>query len=75
MLNLFPGNELEGGPANLYLRRRGARIESVPLVGPRSPARTGHSERAFRADGEWQQIRFSVSFALAQTAAAWFWAR
>ena len=23
MLNLFPGNELEGGPANLYLRRLG----------------------------------------------------
>jgi hypothetical protein len=31
ILNLFLGNEIEGGPANVYLRRRAASIESVPL--------------------------------------------
>ena len=36
--NLFPGSELEGGPANLYLRRHAARIEWTPLLGPLSPA-------------------------------------
>ncbi|MGH7337868.1 MAG: GH36-type glycosyl hydrolase domain-containing protein, partial [Myxococcota bacterium] len=72
-LNLFPGNELEGGPANLYLRRRGARIETIPLLGPRSPAHYGRSARGFAASGEWGEVRFRVEFALAHDAAAWFW--
>ena len=38
MLNLFLGTEMEGGPANLYLRRHGVSIEALPLLGPRSPA-------------------------------------
>ena len=37
MVNAFLGNELEGGPANLYLRRHGARVEWTALLGPRSP--------------------------------------
>jgi 1,2-beta-oligoglucan phosphorylase len=60
-INLFLANEVEGGPANLYLRQRGARIESIPLLGPKSP------------DGAWGDLRFRVSFTLAQSAAAWFW--
>ena len=39
MLNLFVGNELEGGPANLYLRRRGASVQAVELLGPRASTR------------------------------------
>ena len=27
LINLFLGSEMEGGPANLYLRRHAARIE------------------------------------------------
>ncbi len=61
MLNLFPGNELEGGPTNLYLRRRGASIEAVPLLGPSRP------------HGSWRGVRFHVWFRLAQSAPAWFW--
>ena len=37
VLNLFPGTEMEGGPANLYLRRLGNQISWTPLLGPRSP--------------------------------------
>ena len=37
MVNAFLGNELEGGAANLYLRRHGARVEWTALLGPRSP--------------------------------------
>ena len=39
MLNLFPGNELEGGPANVWLRRRdaGGSWRVAPLLGPLSP--------------------------------------
>lgn len=72
---LFLGNEMEGGPANLYLRRRGPRPDWSPLLGPSSSTR-------FEADvaggrlvgrGEWQGIRYQVVFRLAQGAAAWFW--
>ena len=40
-LNLFPGTESEGGPANLVLRRwgQGAAVQALPLCGPASPLR------------------------------------
>src|ERR1700734_2157382 len=38
-LALFVGNEVEGGPANLYLRRHSDKIEWTPLLGPLSPTR------------------------------------
>jgi len=34
-VNLFLGSEIEGGPANIYMRRHGAAIEATPLLGPR----------------------------------------
>lgn len=38
LVNLFPGLEVEGGPANLWLRRRRAGgAVAVPLLGPGSP--------------------------------------
>ena len=36
MLNLFLGNEMEGPPANLYLRRHGERLDVCPLLAPHS---------------------------------------
>ncbi|MEP7246582.1 MAG: hypothetical protein ABI885_23285, partial [Gammaproteobacteria bacterium] len=41
LLSLFIGNEMEGGPTNLYLRRlAGAKAaEWTPLLGPLSPTR------------------------------------
>ena len=73
IVNLFPGNELEGGPTNLYLRRRDGRIESTPLLGPRSPASHQLSEQGFTARGEWGGIRFQLALRLAHSAPAWFW--
>jgi cellobiose phosphorylase len=73
MLNAFLGNELEGGPANLYLRRRGGRIAWTPLLGPRSPGRVQRSERGLDVCGEWSGIRFQVALRLAAEAPAWFW--
>ena len=73
MLNLFPGNEMEGGPANLYLRRLGERIESVPLLGPRAPGRVECDGQGLRINGVWRDIRFSLALVLAETAPAWFW--
>ena len=73
MLNLFLGNELEGGPANLYLRRLGESVEAIPLLGPRSPAEVRCDSQGLTLAGTWQDIRFTVSLVLAETAPAWFW--
>ncbi|MGD8970970.1 MAG: hypothetical protein PVG01_06150, partial [Desulfobacterales bacterium] len=73
LLNLFLGTEIEGGPANLYLRRHGTSIEAVPLLGPQSPATIHFDERGMSASGKWHGIRFRVSLVLAESAPAWFW--
>jgi len=73
LLNLFLGTEIEGGPANLYLRRLGAIVEATPLLGPRSPAAIQVDQRGMTAKGEWKGIRFHVSLVSAKSASAWFW--
>jgi cellobiose phosphorylase len=73
LLNLFLGTEMEGGLANLYLRRLGAAVEATPLLGPRSPSTVSVDPRGMTVQGEWQGIRFNVWLCLAQTAPAWFW--
>ncbi|MGZ9158150.1 MAG: GH36-type glycosyl hydrolase domain-containing protein [Nitrospira sp.] len=73
LLNLFLGNEVEGGPANIYLRRHGEKVEAVPLLGPRSPSAVRCDKRSMTLSGEWQGIRFAVLLRLAESAPAWFW--
>jgi cellobiose phosphorylase len=72
-VNLFPGSEMEGGPANLHLRRLRDRVESIPLLGPRSPGRVELSPTGLSLRGEWVGLRFAVSLVLAREAPAWFW--
>ena len=72
-VNAFLGNELEGGPANLYLRRHGARVDWTALLGPRSPGKVRADEQGIEIAGEWSGLRFRVSLALAASAPAWFW--
>ncbi len=73
IVNLFPGNEAEGGPANLYLRRRDGSGDATALLGPASCARYRIREDGFAARGIWRDIRFEVSLRLAHDAPAWFW--
>jgi 1,2-beta-oligoglucan phosphorylase len=73
LLNLFLGNEMEGGPTNIYLRRHGASITSISLLGPRSPAVFMLDQQGLTARGEWDGICISVSLRLAASVAAWFW--
>ncbi|MGH8175355.1 MAG: GH36-type glycosyl hydrolase domain-containing protein [Steroidobacter sp.] len=74
-VNLFVGNELEGGPANLWLRlRTGQTHLCVPLLGPRSPTRfQQHSDATLTGAGEMDGLRYSLVFALSAHAPAWFW--
>jgi len=73
MVNAFLGNELDGGPANLYLRRHGAHVDWTPLLGPCSPGSVRLDEHGLEISGEWSAIRFRVSLVLAASAPAWFW--
>jgi cellobiose phosphorylase len=73
MLNVFLGNEVEGGPVNIYLRRLGPTVESIPLLGPDSPATFEPSERGMTASGQWGNITFKLRLVLAESAKAWFW--
>ena len=73
MLNLFLGNEAEGGLANIHLRRLGKTVESLPLLGPGSPAVWQADERGLTAGGTWGDLAFRVRLVLAESAPAWFW--
>jgi len=73
IINLFPGNEVEGGPANIYLRSLGKTITAIPLLGPRSPSTVTVAADSLTVRGQWQDLRFCVWLKLAQSAPAWFW--
>ncbi len=76
LLNLFLGNEVEGGPANIYLRRLGDEAAAVPLLGPRSSSAVSAVRRAngsLTLSGDWRGLRFKASMVLAESAPAWFW--
>lgn len=73
MLNVFLGNEAEGGPANIYLRRLGNTVESIPLLGPGSPASYQTFGRGMVACGAWGDLAFRLRLVLAESAKAWFW--
>ncbi|HEY2417329.1 MAG TPA: hypothetical protein VGH84_05375 [Steroidobacteraceae bacterium] len=74
-LALFVGSELEGGPANLYLRRRAHSLEWTPLLGPCSNTRfhLGPARASLVGVGSWHGIDYSIVLLLAQDEPAWFW--
>jgi cellobiose phosphorylase len=74
-LPLFVGNELEGGPTNVYLRRHAKSIEWTPLLGPSSPTifRTDPASGMLIGIGSWFGISYSIALVLAQSSRAWFW--
>ena len=74
-LLLFVGNELEGGPANLYLRRLGGSAECIPLLGPQSPTSFEPDPQSgrFAGTGSWLGVNYSLELVLSQSATAWFW--
>jgi 1,2-beta-oligoglucan phosphorylase len=74
-LTLFTGNEVECGPANVFLRRRGAKPDGVPLLGPAGPTRFAAppAQGGLAGRGAWQGIEYGISLALAADAPVWFW--
>ncbi|HEY1891933.1 MAG TPA: hypothetical protein VGG63_16115 [Steroidobacteraceae bacterium] len=74
-LTLFIGNEVETGPANLFLRRRGSKSDWTALLGPDSPTRFAASaaQSSVAGRGDWQGIQYAISLVLAADAPVWFW--
>jgi 1,2-beta-oligoglucan phosphorylase len=74
-LPLFVGNELDGGPTNLYLRRHSSPVEWTPLLGPLSPTsfHTDPASGMLVGIGTWLGINYSIALVLAQNSPAWFW--
>ena len=74
-LVLFVGNELEGGPTNLYLRRLGGSDECTPLLGPQSPTcfEMAAQNGRFAGTGSWLGVDYTVELVLSKSATAWFW--
>jgi len=77
LLNLFPGNELEGGPANVVLRVReaGRIVASLPMLGHQSELST--QERSAEWSGQWAQpgqlLAWRLQLRLAADRSAWYW--
>jgi cellobiose phosphorylase len=72
-INLFPGTEAEGGPTNIHLRLLGNTVESIPLLGPSSPATWQFDECGMTGQGQWRNIAFRIRFLISKQARAWFW--
>lgn len=70
MLNVFLGNEAEGGTSNIHLRHSGL---AIPLLGPGSPAAYQMDESGLIASGVSGDITFRVRLQLVDSAKAWFW--
>jgi 1,2-beta-oligoglucan phosphorylase len=73
LLNLFLGNEVEEGPANIYLRLLDDEAAAIPLLGPRSRAAVRCDKQSLTVSGDWRGVRFVASMVLARSAPAWFW--
>jgi 1,2-beta-oligoglucan phosphorylase len=71
---MYPADELEAGPANLYLRLRGEEAcDVVPLLGPGSASRVASTGQGPIVSGEWRDLQYTVEFRLADPLPAWFW--
>jgi len=73
-LLMYPADELEAGPANLYLRIPGPQgAESVALMGPGSASTVRWSSDGPIISGTWRDLDYTVTFRLADAVTAWFW--
>ena len=70
MLNLFLGNEAEGGLANIHLRILGNDVETIPLLGSAAFIADGSG---LSASGKFRGLVFRMRLVLAETSPAWFW--
>jgi len=76
VVNLFMGNGLEPGPANVWLRLLDPLgVEATPLLGPSSPLHpiAPGADAAFRSAGTWRGLAVELALQLAPGRPAWCW--
>lgn len=73
ILNTYLGTEIDGGPANIYLRRLDGALRCVPLLGPCSPGTIYVDAARLVAHGVWEGVEYRMTLRLAATEPAWFW--
>jgi CRISPR-associated protein Csx3 len=73
-LLMYPADELEAGPANLYLRIRDDQgAEALPLLGPGGDSTVTWTQAGPVISGTWRDLQYTVTFALADAVTAWYW--
>jgi cellobiose phosphorylase len=73
-LLMYPADDLEAGPANLYLRIRGGEgAQATALLGPGSASTVSWSEGGPVVSGSWRDLQYTISFRLADALPAWYW--
>ncbi|MEP7034348.1 MAG: hypothetical protein ABI934_02100 [Actinomycetota bacterium] len=73
-LLMYPADELESGPANLYLRiRDDGGAEAVALIGPGTASTVSWSSAGPIVSGVWRGLQYLVTFRLAESMTAWYW--
>ncbi len=70
---LYPADELEAGPGNLYLRLRGSVVEATPMLGPQAGGSLRWTAEGPVVTGRWNDLEYRIAFRLAAAVAAWFW--
>ncbi len=75
VIGLFLGNEVEGGPANVYLRRLGDTPAATPLLGPSSPTvfQSDAERNQLVGRGAWHGVSYRITLTLAKDSPTWFW--
>ncbi|HEX4864501.1 MAG TPA: hypothetical protein VFV02_10530, partial [Acidimicrobiales bacterium] len=70
---LYPASELEPGPANIYLRVKGAPLDVLAILGPQSGGRVQWTAQGPVVSGQWHDLEYRAAFRLAEAVPAWFW--
>lgn len=74
LINQVPGNPMDGGLGNVYIRRhRGENISSFPILGPASHSRFRVTDRAASWQGDRGGLDYRCSLQLASDQTMWFW--
>ena len=72
-IGLRPHSPFARAGANIYLRKRGSRIDYTPLLGPESPSRFRAEQGMLEAHGSWAGLDYRCVLQLASAQHAWQW--
>jgi cellobiose phosphorylase len=72
-INLKASSPYSKPGTNIYLRKRGSKIDYYALTGPDSDSKFQVMENQFTASGEWSGIQYSCGLRLAANNFSWRW--